>query len=708
MQEQKMNQRVKSILRELCRQEGYVTLGAIAATLGVSAKTVLRDLSAVEEWLAEQGWQLQKKTGTGVALAGDAKTRREVLQAMAGQQSVEVYSPQERQKRIISELLQRREPVKLYTLALDLKVTEGTVSHDLDKAEQWLKGQGVLLIRKPGLGVYVDGAEEKLRRAMVNFLYETVGADQLLEVIRSNLGKTERLPSGWAQSRLLNLIDQDVIGQLEETIRETEEAMGGRLADTAYVGLTVHLALAVQRIRQQEKISMAAELLEELKRYREYAIARRLADAIAARFAIAIPEDEIGYITMHLKGLKNRDGGAGIAQPSIGNFELVKVAKEIIRAAEGVSGQFLAQNEKLLVGLVNHLGPAVSRLRMNLEIRNPLLAEIKAFYPELIEVSRQCVEPVERQWNVVMPEAEIAYIAMHLGAALEDSRRRSRIVYRVAIACPTGMGTSRLLASKIEKEYDNIIIVDVISSLRLEEGWLKEKKIDFILATIPISDCSLPVVVVNPLLFAADKKRIAELLQRLKGQTQTETRVQTSTISLQEKIITLGSYQSAILELLEHFFLLGMETATVDGIIDAAVRLCAKGESVQSQLALDLKEREAKGGTIIAGHGFILLHCRTSAVEELFFGAVALKEPLAGIHGRAAVSEEIRLAVIMLAPLQCHKNAMETISYLSQMLIERPAFLAELRRGDQAAARLEISRLLEKLYKGKSKMVLEA
>ena len=87
-----------------------------------------------------------------------------------------------------------------------------------------------------------------------------------------------------------------------------------------------------------------------------------------------------------------------------------------------------------------------------MDIRNPLLEDMQKHYPELLEISRKCVKDLEHELDLVLPESELAYIAMHLGAAIEDSDQLSKIEHRILIACPTGMGTSRMLASRIKKK----------------------------------------------------------------------------------------------------------------------------------------------------------------------------------------------------------------------------------------------------------------
>ena len=62
MQDAKMNQRVKKILLKICPEDQYVTLASIAKELGVSTKTILRELAEVEVWLAAKGCSLSNSS----------------------------------------------------------------------------------------------------------------------------------------------------------------------------------------------------------------------------------------------------------------------------------------------------------------------------------------------------------------------------------------------------------------------------------------------------------------------------------------------------------------------------------------------------------------------------------------------------------------------------------------------------------------------
>ena len=703
MQDAGMNVRVKNILLRICQESNYVTIATIAKDLGVSAKTILRELDEVEDWFAASDCSLRKKTGAGIKVHGSEECKKQLLQILHGERNESGYSPKERQTIIISELLQNQEPVKLYNFAVLLKVTDGTISNDLDKVDQWFMNHELTLVRKPGLGVYIEGRERDIRKAMIHFIYENMDEDQLLKLIRSNVTQSSPMNVELiVRKRLLNLMDEKIIHKLEAAIHEAENKIGFKLTDSAYVGLIVHLALALQRLRKNEEIRIDECFLQELKKYPEFAAATNMATEITKIFGIEIPEDEIGYITMHLKGSKNQEDYSRPGNKLLGNFELVKLSKEMIKIAEFTTGHLLTQNKNLLIGLVNHLGPALSRLKMNLDIRNPLLEKIKTFYPDLLEVSRKCTSVVEKHMGIKMPESEIGYIAMHIGAAIENCEKLPKPVFRCVIACSTGIGTSRLLAARIEKEYDNIQIMDVISTIDIKENWLMEQSIEFVISTVIIENCLIPVVTVNPLLFEEDMMKINRQIRLIKNGSPVYSVQKGDVLELKDKLLLLKSYNQAILQILEHFFLAeDKESTTVEELIIRISTLLSEGDENKQRVAMALRSREEKGATFITGQQFILLHCRTDAVEKLYFGAVRIGKSMPVINGKG-IREEAKLGIVMLAPENCSKADMETISYVSRMLIERPAFTRLLRTGSRVEAFKEVSNILEEFYRQKN------
>ena len=178
--------RALSIARILTESTAeYVLSADIADVLGVSVKTVSRQLPEVEAIFAKFNLRLVRKTGAGLAVDGGTKGLLAFRQAFAGElKNVrEVYGVKDRQKVIISRLLSATEPIKLYALATALSVTDGTVSGDLDKIAPWFAAHNLILVRKPGLGVYIEGTERDLRRAAIEHIYDNVESGELIELL---------------------------------------------------------------------------------------------------------------------------------------------------------------------------------------------------------------------------------------------------------------------------------------------------------------------------------------------------------------------------------------------------------------------------------------------------------------------------------------------------------------------------------------------
>ena len=220
-----------------------------------------------------------------------------------------------------------------------------------------------------------------------------------------------------ADRALLGLVDGARVRTIDDIV--AEETQGRDIPDTARVGLVVHLALAVRRMQQHDAIVMDAETLGELRRTEEFTLARMIAAQLGKVFSLSVPEAEIGYITMHLLGARGTALPAGAGR--VDNFRLVQIAQSIMRLASEKSGAPLIRSRTLLSGLVNHLAPALHRLKLHMDIRNPLLVQMEAEHPELMELARYSTRMMEEEVGTPLPADETAYIAIHIGAALTEA-----------------------------------------------------------------------------------------------------------------------------------------------------------------------------------------------------------------------------------------------------------------------------------------------
>lgn len=698
----KTSARAIAIVQCLLDGSDMVTAGTIAEKLGVSSKTVSRELPKVELLLRSYGLELLRKTGAGIQITGDP-SKIDLLRQDALNTETAAYTPQQRQIILAGQLLQATEPIKLFSLASMLKVTDGTVSHDLDKLESWLKQRGLLLVRRPGLGAYVKGSERDIRRALIEILYTNLDEERLLQLFHD----PEQGPhkgAGAAEQYLLKLVDKQMIHDLEQLVHEVESGLPHHLSDTAFIGLVVHLSLAIQRMRKKEDIHIDTTTLTALRKRREYRMAKELARRITAQFQTEVPEDEIGYITMHLMGARSfyRKGDDEVVSV-MDNFHLVRMARSIMKCAQQETGRKLLDNKELFLGLVNHLGPSISRLRMHMDIRNPLLEEMRSAYPELMELAGKAVKPMEQELGEALPEAEVAYIAMHLGAALAEPHSASRQHVRVIVACQTGMGTSRMLAAGLKQAYDTIEIVDLVSALQVNREYVQHTEADFVISTVPIPWSPLPVVVTTPLLDQRDKARIDQELVRQAdcGPHHTPSVSTQKALPFLESLQRMDAYNRAIQALLHHFF--GKELHAEPSIRDvcqAASRAVASDTEAQEGIVAALLRRESEGETVLRGNAMVLLHARTDLVPGPRFGILHLEQPMLYPERDG---EAVRTAIVMLAPKESSCEALETIGAVSAALLERWGLIAILNEGNPHDIYQELEHIFRDFYQQKYK-----
>ncbi|WP_434630865.1 PRD domain-containing protein [Thermoanaerobacterium thermosaccharolyticum] len=171
-----------------------------------------------------------------------------------------------------------------------------------------------------------------------------------------------------------------------------------------------------------------------------------------------------------------------------------------------------SRDKELIIGLALHLKPTLNRLKYNMNLRNPILKEIKDEYPDAFEMSVIASRILEREYGLSIDENEIGYIAMYFGAAIERLKAKTKKINNVAIICASGMGTAQLLATKVRRTFPWLNIIGKYPSYKLEEAI--KGNADLILTTVPldINIVNIPVIKISSILSKDDIEKIGEIL----------------------------------------------------------------------------------------------------------------------------------------------------------------------------------------------------
>ncbi|KML09951.1 PTS sugar transporter subunit IIA [Bacillus safensis] len=663
--------REQKVIKYIIQQNRYVTIREIADSVQVSTRTIHRELKSIKPILKDYHLSLDKQPGKGLKAVGEQEDKQRLLAHMSNEDQIE-YSSDERKLLILCALLEAKEPVKLYTLAADLQVTNATISYDLDELTEWIAPYGLQLIRKRGYGIELKGPEEAKRKIVGNLIVDRLDIQLFLETIEMNIKHRTK-----ATEKVFGVVSRGQLLKVERLLFHLKDRLSLSLSDSAYIALVVHLTYAIERIQLGETIRMEEEELLELKRTKEFESSLRMARALERMFNVEIPEAEVGYMTIHLRSA-NRSFGAEYRIDEI-ELDIALRTKKLIDFISNKTGYHLNENDSLYEGLVSHLEPAMNRLKEKMRIYNPLTQQIKKDYFLLFMAIE---EGVERFFpEIEFPEDEIAFLVLHFGSVLEIKKEETKI--HALVVCSSGIGSSKMLASRLKKELPEIAKFDLSSLMELKE--IDASSYDMIVSTVPIPYEHIDYIMVSPLLNEDDamrvkahiKRKIPYIIEKKRTKESPKELVQ-ETVDMMAVAEQVTNYMFVIRSILSHFTIEKRKTMPQhDETIRQLLRqLEEEGFIIHADdVASGLLEREQQGGLGIPGTEFALYHLKHADIKEPIFHIYDLDQGYE-VKSMDGGQQQMSRMLMMLAPQELGKEGSEMFSLISSSIIESEESMA--------------------------------
>lgn len=442
----------------------------LAARLGVSTRTIrkyVKQFNAAMEGVAHIN--LDRKTGYHVEAEDQEALGGKLKQLDCLIESGLPSTPKQRTAYLLNDLLNRVDWVKIDDLAHELYVSRRTVSNDMRRVERVLKRYGLELEEKPYRGVRILGSESAKRSCWTGTV-----ADSLEE--------------GQGEDELRQLIDK-----VSNVIDAVMERKGFAVSTVSYQNLVLHVSIAIMRIRSGEYVPMEDDQLERLRDTSAYVLAEKLSQQIAVEFHVELPQEEIGYIALHLSGRQlstalETAASEGMTIPS----EIWELVAQMLETVYHVFGFDFRGDLELKMNLGRHIAPLSIRLGNRMQMKNPLLADIKKRYPLAYAMAADASTVLARKFGVDPSDDEIGYIALAFALALERLREGAQRK-RILLVCASGAGTSRLLEYRFKEEFGSLL--ESVETCDLSALSTRDfSQIDYVFTTVPIS-ISLPVPV---------------------------------------------------------------------------------------------------------------------------------------------------------------------------------------------------------------------
>ncbi|WP_078392118.1 BglG family transcription antiterminator [Shouchella patagoniensis] len=643
--------RERVLLMALLDHDSGLTLKELAQAASVSIRTIQRDLPTLERTVT--AFQLSLKKGHLLSLEGRTEAKETLRGELSGKKHTDLTS-EERVSLLLAILLDAKEPVKLFTLAKQLNVASATVASDLTKAAEWLELFGIGLIRKRGYGVEVKGSETNIRRAMSSILAENLTEEAFYHAVQLEEEKNE------VADRLLHFVDLETIRMVQMTVAQMKQAHFEHMSDHSYMALVVHVTLAIERIRQGEQIRMDADQLKVLEQEPSLPIAKKLAEALEQKFSVSIPNEEVGYLVMHLRG-------ATAIEP----FELSLKEDQIdltVRVKKLISGMeeelnLTLSEPSLFQGLLAHFTPALYRVKHNMKIHNPLLWRIRADYGELFAATKR--QASKAFSPLILPDEEIGFLTLHFGAV--TTRKKQVGPLSALVVCSSGIGSAKMLSSRIKQEFPEIISITNASLFELEN--YNPMDFDLFISTVKVEK-EREALHVSPVL---TKDEVAVIRARIERSVREQLPMTTTPSFLNiskgkptfADIARMAGYTEQLLQSVGEIEVDELEK----GLYDMCIWLESKEAVVNaSRVYGALRAREQLGGLAIPGTGFALFHTRTDDVKVPVFYVLTLKQNVT-VSSMASGEEAVNRVLLMLAPSSLDEHKLSLMSFISILLI---------------------------------------
>ena len=484
-----LNARQTAILRKLMSQQGYITGEKLAGIIQVSSRTIRTDMKELASILASHGGAVKSARGLGYILEiREEQPFRQFLQETILEPqavSLNLSVPEERVKYIVKRLLLEESFLKMDDLADEMFISKSTLQNDLSDAKRIFKKFGIEIMKRPNYGLKVQGSELQLRFCMSEYLFE----------------RTPFAESALPDDEQLFIIKDMIIRQID--------AYHITLSDIALNNLVIHISIALQRIKDGNYVSLSDAEIKKVTGHKEYKVASVIIEELSEKLEIPFPQSEIVYVAIHLLGTKiiengHEKNGEILSYLDASIFDLTK---KILTRIDEKLGLMIRYDHELAAALTLHLKPAINRFQYQMNLRNPILDQVKEHYPLAFEAGIIAAQVIAEDMQLRINDDEVGYLAIHIGAAIERSNMEKKPP-RCLIVCASGVGSAMLLSSRLKAKYGSKIEIGGTSE------YYKLKDIDlfsydFIISTIPVKEkLPIPVIVMDTFLGHQDYKRI--------------------------------------------------------------------------------------------------------------------------------------------------------------------------------------------------------
>lgn len=571
-----------------------VTSKALAASTGMSERSVKTYLKEVADFCEQNSMTLDRKPGKGMKPCFSDAQIGKILD-VAGRKSAAV-SQKKRQNYISYILLSGWDTYTYALFSEELNVSKNVIMDDINELDAELLLYGIKVHRTAGYGIYATGRELDIRKAMRHFCRYPISDKQVIKTDDHRLSRR-------AAEVIANNFRSVNLSMAVDVIHHVERRFDIIFTDYTFQMLAEYIAIALFRVDVEKALKPdELDLSNQKNRFimtEHEHMAKEAAGFLERYHGISLAQPEIMYLAMLFSCAEGQNRVVMSCE------EALSIEDEMIVYLSNLLAANLIENELLRESMRSFLPGSIARTHFGIEIDNPFLSDITQSYASLFTVCFTVSRYYEKYTGAMPSENEIAFIALQVGGALH----RNPMTVRAVLIGAAGYATGSIIAGKIENRVPDVRIVSILSSDRIEH--IDEYDCDLILSTIDTQadiHKDMRFLYVSPLISAQDEKNI------------------------RNKCFELMTDQSAEVSefsqmLSEEFIIFEKKAKNRKDVLKRACQLLINKGIVQSEFARDVLEREKVEATAV-GCNIAIPHGKPEHVNRCQILVIRLDKPI--------------------------------------------------------------------------------
>lgn len=466
-----LNERTQKIINMVLTRSSTLSIQEITAELSVSERTVYNELDKANNWLRMKKLpELQNVRGKLQPFTEEEKAQFDSVMQQEQLQDDYIFTPTERTQIIVCQMIVCEEPVYVEDLMNSCLVSRNTIFTDLQSVISRIHAYQLGLGYEKKRGYWIDG--DPIRIRAIFFLYFNM-MEHLLA------------------SGKLNFLRMDEIKPYLKLLEDIERELGVNYVRGDMVALAAMLPVMK---RGDEKLYFSDVSVEKIKDSKEYNVVRR--------YFSELEDTEQIYLTLHFLGGRLVSYSREEADKAE-NESILEIAKNLVAEFERRACVIFEQKEDLIKNLYQHITSSIYRYRFGIQIGNTMAEDIKREYLYIFDTVRAAVQVLEQQIGLQISDSEVAYLALHFGANLENAKQDEHEL-RILVVCMNGVATGNMISHELKRILPRAKVVGVVS---VSDMVNPHNICDIIIASAKVK-ALVPVIIVNPILNDFDRKNI--------------------------------------------------------------------------------------------------------------------------------------------------------------------------------------------------------